>query len=100
MKRSIQFTSIPAALTAAIVTFSSQLHADTLEYVFYDKEGIAGTEIIEQTGTKVSGELKLGWNNRRLNLTENFTIGKGKCPANCISRASAPSAHRLMKSSP
>lgn len=76
-------TSLSAALATALftsVTFSNPLHAETLEYVFYDKEGIAGTEVVEQNGTQVSGELKLGWNNRRLNLAESFTIGAGQMP--------------------
>ncbi|WP_323847144.1 amidohydrolase family protein [Microbulbifer magnicolonia] len=47
----------------------------------YDKEGVAGTEVIEIDGANVSGELTLGWNNRRLKLTESFTIGAGGIPS-------------------
>ncbi|SDJ66356.1 amidohydrolase family protein [Microbulbifer yueqingensis] len=76
----MKMPAIPALLAAALLGAASHLHADTIEYVFYDKEGIAGTETIEQDGNKVSGQLKLGWNNRRLNLDETFTVGAGEMP--------------------
>lgn len=72
--------SISAALAAALLTLSGSLHADTLEYVFYDKEGVAGGEIVERNGTEVSGQLKLGWNNRRLKLEESFHVNAQQMP--------------------
>ncbi|MCW8124977.1 amidohydrolase family protein [Microbulbifer halophilus] len=72
--------NISAALAAALLTLSGSLHADTLEYVFYDKEGVAGGEIVERNGTEVSGQLKLGWNNRRLKLEESFHVDAQQMP--------------------
>ncbi|MCO1334489.1 amidohydrolase family protein [Microbulbifer sp. OS29] len=71
---------LAALIAATVLTAANSVSAKSIEYVFYDKEGIAGTEIIEQEGSKVSGELKLGWNNRRLNLKESFTIGDAAIP--------------------
>ncbi|SHF54104.1 Imidazolonepropionase [Microbulbifer donghaiensis] len=76
----MKISTFPAVLAATLIAAASQLHAETIEYVFYDKEGVAGTEVITQDGDKVSGELKLGWNNRRLSLTESFTIGDAAMP--------------------
>ncbi|MEX2961329.1 amidohydrolase family protein [Microbulbifer sp. TYP-18] len=68
------------ALSAVLLGGFSPSHAETIEYVFYDKEGIAGTEVIEWQGNRVTGQLKLGWNNRRLDLKESFTIGAKQVP--------------------
>ncbi|SEA33665.1 amidohydrolase family protein [Microbulbifer marinus] len=76
----MKISTLPVVLMAMLFSAASQLHAETIEYVFYDKEGVAGTEVIEQDGNKVAGKLQLGWNNRRLNLTETFTIGAAAMP--------------------
>ncbi|WP_444888165.1 amidohydrolase family protein [Microbulbifer sp. JMSA008] len=76
MKKSRLATLVAAAVFAT----ANCAYAKSIEYIFYDKEGIAGSEVIEQKGSKISGELKLGWNNRRLNLKESFTIGAAKMP--------------------
>ncbi|QFT53827.1 hypothetical protein [Microbulbifer sp. THAF38] len=76
MKKSRLATLVAAAVFAT----ANCAYAKSIEYIFYDKGGIASSEVIEQKGSKISGELKLGWNNRRLNLKESFTIGAAKMP--------------------
>ncbi|MFA0812400.1 amidohydrolase family protein [Microbulbifer epialgicus] len=72
--------TLATLIAATVLAAANTAYAKSIEYIFYDKEGIAGSEVIHQDGTKVSGELKLGWNNRRLNLKESFTIGEAAMP--------------------
>ncbi|MFI2812669.1 amidohydrolase family protein [Microbulbifer sp. M83] len=76
----MKIPAFTALLAAALLGAASQVHADVIEYVIYNKEGIAGTSTIERDGEQVSGKLKLGWNNRRLELREEFTVGTGAMP--------------------
>ena len=76
----MKIPTFPALFVVALLGTATSVYAETLEYVFYDKEGIAGSEIIQRDGNQVTGQLKLGWNNRRLNLDETFTIGDGEIP--------------------
>jgi len=71
----MEISRLSAIITATLLATANPSYAKSIEYKFYDKEGVAGSEIIEQDGNQVTGELKLGWNNRRLSLKESFTIG-------------------------
>lgn len=76
----MKLLTLSVVLSGILLSTSSSLYAASLEYVFYDKEGIAGTETITTSGDKLDGELKLGWNNRRINLKETLTVGKQHVP--------------------
>ena len=76
----MKFLTFSVVLTSALLLGASKLYAASIEYVFYDKEGIAGTEVITTDNGKITGELKLGWNNRRVKLQETISIGENNIP--------------------
>ena len=76
----MKFLTFSVVLTSALLLGASKLYAASIEYVFYDKEGIAGTEVITTKDGKLTGELKLGWNNRRVKLQETISIGENNIP--------------------
>ncbi|WP_237067338.1 amidohydrolase family protein [Microbulbifer guangxiensis] len=76
----MKFLNFAVVLTSALLLWASKLSAETIEYVFYDPEGVAGHEVITREDNRVSGTLELGWNNRRIKMTEEFELGPKGIP--------------------